>query len=85
MIVIKIIVTRSSHAVCVCVAQVLARRPDMHMGDVQVLAKITAAASVPAVTASQTLTAYTVDSFTPDLQQQVPKTYFPAVNRLYLF
>ena len=38
---------------------------------VQVLAPVTTAAVVPAVTASQTLSAYTVDTFTPDLQKQV--------------
>lgn len=37
----------------------------------QVSAAISSAASVPAVKSSQTLSAYTVDSFTRDVQYQV--------------
>ena len=45
-----------------------------HLLGAQVLAKVTAAAVVPAVAASQTLTSYSVDTFTPDVQQQVCAT-----------
>lgn len=37
----------------------------------KVLAKVSLAASVPAVSANQTLSAYTVDTFTKDVQDQV--------------
>ena len=48
---------------------------------VQVLAPVTVAVSVPAVKASQTLSAYTVDTFTQSVREQVG--HMKPVSLLY--